>query len=145
LPWSSSAFAPTRGGVEAAFSKDRAIIDRMVTDAARRRIAALRQPPRAGRIARALWIALALVVWNVVFDHAIVTAAREYIHAATHAAGTTVALTRTLRMDDWMRPAVTRGMWSATAAAGAVLVAGLLSVRWAVRATSSSRSSRQDG
>jgi hypothetical protein len=111
----------------------------MVTDAARRRVAALRQPARAARIARALWVAWALVVWNVVFDHAIVTAARDYIHAATHDAGTTVAVTRVARMDDWMRPAVTRGMWSATAAGGAVLVTGLLSVRWAVRA-----SSRQD-
>ena len=141
MRWSSSAYAPTRAGVEAASRKDRAIIDRMVIDAARRRVAALRQPARVARIARALWIAWALVVWNVVFDHTIVTAAREYIHAATHDAGTTDAATRAARMDDWMRPAVMRGVWSATAAGGAVLVAGLLSVHWAARASAS----RQDG
>jgi hypothetical protein len=28
-------------------------------------------------------------------------------------------------MDDWMRPAVTRGAWLATAAAGAILVTGV--------------------
>jgi hypothetical protein len=113
----------------------------MVTDAARRRVAALRQPARAARIARALWIAWALVVWNVVFDHTIVTAAREYIHVATHDAGRAGAGVSAVRMDDWMRPAVTRGMGLATAAASAVLVTGLLSVRRAVRASSS----RQDG
>jgi hypothetical protein len=32
-------------------------------------------------------------------------------------------------MDDWMRPAVTRGVWIATAAAGAILAVGLLSIR----------------
>jgi hypothetical protein len=110
----------------------------MVTDAARRRVAALRRPARAARIARALWIAWALVVWNVVFDHAIVTAAREYIHAATH---DTASAGAPPRMDDWMRPAATRGMWTATAAGGAVLLTGLLSVRRAVRAASP----RQDG
>jgi hypothetical protein len=111
----------------------------MVTDAARRRVAALRQPARAARIARALWIAWALVVWNVVFDHAIVTAARDYIHAATHNTGRAGGVTPVARMDDWMRPAVTRGMWTASAAGGTVLVAGLLSVRWAVRAAASRR------
>ncbi|MBZ5558851.1 MAG: hypothetical protein LAO77_16390 [Acidobacteriia bacterium] len=112
----------------------------MVTDAPRRRVAALRQPARAARLARVLWTAWALVVWNVVFDHTIVTAGRAYIRAATHDAGRTGA-GAPVRMDDWMRPAVTRGMWTATAAGGAVLAAGLLSVRWAVRAASP----RQDG
>jgi hypothetical protein len=112
----------------------------MWTDAARRRVAALRQPARAARIARALWIACAVLVWNVVFDHTIVTAGRAYIHAATRDAGAPA-----VRMDDFMRPAVTRGLWIATAAGGAVLVTGLLSVRRAVRAASSSRASRQDG
>ena len=108
----------------------------MVTDAPLRRVAALRQPARAARIARVLWIAWAVVVWNVVFDHTIVTAGRAYIYAATHDAGRAGPV----RMDDWMRPAVTRGLWRATAAGGAVLVTGLLSVRWAARAATS----RQD-
>jgi hypothetical protein len=37
-------------------------------------------------------------------------------------------------MDDWMEPAVTRGLWMATAAAGAILVTGLVSVRrWGIK------------
>jgi hypothetical protein len=36
-------------------------------------------------------------------------------------------------MDDWMRPAVTRGLWIATAAGGAILLTGLASVRAASR------------
>jgi hypothetical protein len=36
-------------------------------------------------------------------------------------------------MDDWMRPAVTRGFWIATAAGGAVLLTGLTAVNRAGR------------
>ena len=54
----------------------------MLTAAARRRVAALRQPGPAARLARALWIAWAIVVWNVVFDRVIVVAGRSYVAAA---------------------------------------------------------------
>jgi hypothetical protein len=83
-------------------------------------LAALRQPRRARRIAVALWIAWAVVVWNVVFDHVIVVAGREFIAGAAQAAqggGPYYA-----RMDDWMRPAVTRAFWTATAASAVLLV-----------------------
>jgi hypothetical protein len=88
--------------------------------------AALRQPARAARIATALWIAWAAVVWNVVFDRVIVTAGRSYLRAAARAAqaGGPYA-----RIDDWMRPAVTSGLWTASAAAGAILVIGLFGLR----------------
>jgi hypothetical protein len=46
----------------------------------------LRQPVRAARMARWLWIAFAIVVWNVVFDRVLVLAGRQYVHAATVAA-----------------------------------------------------------
>jgi hypothetical protein len=36
-------------------------------------------------------------------------------------------------MDDWMRPAVTRAAWIATASAGAVLLTGLAAVQLAAR------------
>jgi len=124
----------------------------MWTDPARRRMAALRQPARAARIARGLWIAWAVVAWNLVFDYSIVTAGRDYVRAAVQNAQnaqnapTGDAGAPALRMDDWMRPAVTRGLWTATAVGGAVLATGLLSVRRAGRAAaSSSISSRQDG
>jgi hypothetical protein len=92
----------------------------------RRRLAEWRQPARARRIARVLWVAWAIVVWNVVFDRVIVVAGRQYVVAATAAArmGGPYA-----RMDDWMRPAVTRGLWTATAAGAAVLLVGLLAVQ----------------
>jgi hypothetical protein len=96
--------------------------------AARRRVAALRQPARAARIARALWIAWAVIVWNVVFDHVIVVAGRNYIAAAGRAAAAGPS-GRLVDIDDWMRPAVTRGLWIATAAGGAILLTGLSSVR----------------
>ena len=46
------------------------------------RIASLRQPPTAARLARALWIIWAIIVWNVVFDQVIVRAGRDYLVAA---------------------------------------------------------------
>jgi hypothetical protein len=103
----------------------------MLIAAARRRVAGLRQPRPAARLARALWIAWAIIVWNVVFDHVIVVAGRSYIAAAGQAAAGDTA--HPVNMDDWMRPAVTRALWIATAAGGAILLAGLASVRAAYR------------
>jgi hypothetical protein len=101
-----------------------------------RRVAALRQPGASARLARALWLVWAIIVWNVVFDHIIVSAGRKYIVAAERAAAVPGA-GRPGRpfanMDDWMRPAVTRGLWVASASAGAIVIAGLLLVS-AVRA-----------
>ena len=87
----------------------------------------MRQPRPAARLARALWIAWAVIIWNVVFDHVIVVAGRSYIAAAGRAAAIPAA--PFANMDDWMRPAVTRGFWIATAAATAVLLIGLAAVR----------------
>lgn len=78
------------------------------------------------RIATALWIVWAIVVWNVVFDHVIVVAGREYLAAAIVAAHGTGPYAR---MDDWMRPAIARGLWIATAAAGMILLIGFAAIR----------------
>jgi hypothetical protein len=91
----------------------------------------LRRPERARRIASTLWIAWAIIVWNVVFDRVIVVAGRRYLEAAALAA----AAGSYARMDDWMRPAVARALWSATSAAAAILVVGLLAIRYAPRPT----------
>jgi hypothetical protein len=99
----------------------------MLTAAVRRRVDALRQPGPAARLARALWIAWAIVVWNVVFDRVIVVAGRSYVLAAARAAAADPSA-GPLNMDDWMEPAVARGLWMATAAAGAVLVTGLAAI-----------------
>ena len=104
----------------------------MVTATARQRFAVLRNPSRAARLATALWITWAVVVWNVVFDHVIVVAGRHYLNAADLAGqGSGVYA----RIDDWMRPAVTSALWTATAAGAAVLVIGLVSVRLAAHAS----------
>ena len=104
----------------------------MLSAIARRRVAALRQPVPAARIARALWIVWALVVWNVTFDRVIVVAGRQYVQAAFLATSHPGAPAY-LRMDDWMRPAVSRGFWIATALAGGILLTGLFAVHTAVR------------
>lgn len=81
-------------------------------------------------VARGLWFVWAVVVWNVVFDHVIVVAGREYLTAAIAGAhGSGYA-----RMDDWMRPAVARGFWLATAGSAMILFVGFAAIR---RATTS--------
>jgi hypothetical protein len=75
-------------------------------------------------VARALWIAWAVLLWNVLLDHAIVVAGREYIAAATRAADSTPR--RYENMDAWMRPAVRRGLLTATTGAAIVLASGFL-------------------
>jgi len=88
----------------------------------------------AARLARALWIAWAVIVWNVVFDHVIVVAGREYIYAAGRAGGRSGPDGRSLvLMDDYMRPAVRRGAWIATAAAGLILLTGLPAIHFGLK------------
>ena len=88
-------------------------------------LARLRQPACAARVAVGLWIIWAAIVWNVVFDRVLVLAGRAYVNAAWQAARGPGPY---LRIDDWMRPAVTRGLWTASAAAGAVLLVGCVLV-----------------
>jgi len=87
----------------------------------------IREPRRLARAAAALWILWAVVVWNVVFDHAIELAGRRYVSAAAEAARAGAPYAR---VDDWMRPAVTTGLWTASATALAILTVGWLSLRW---------------
>jgi hypothetical protein len=77
-----------------------------------------------------LWIALAIVVWNSVFDRTIIQAGREYVRAAEAAAAGSGPY---LRADDWMRAARQRALWSATAAGAGVVAVGLLSIAAAGR------------
>ena len=99
----------------------------MLTASARRRVAALRQPRASARLARVLWIVWAVVVWNVVFDHVIVVAGRSYIVAAARATAAD-PLAPPLNMDDWMEPAVRRGLVAATAAASVIVVTGFVAI-----------------
>jgi hypothetical protein len=89
------------------------------------------QPRAAIRLARALWIAWAVIVWNVVLDHVVLVASRNYIRAAGLADGRRGPDGRFLvRIDDWMQPAVTSGVWIASAAAGLILVTGLVAIHF---------------
>jgi hypothetical protein len=81
-------------------------------------------------VALALWIVLALVVWNVVFDRVLVVAGRQYVHAATRSARDSGPY---LRVDDWMRPAERRALRMANVAGGTILAAGLVSIGLATR------------
>jgi hypothetical protein len=99
-----------------------------------RRVRRLLMPPHAARIAAALWVVLAVIVWNAVFDYQLVVAGRLYVHAAAAAAQAGVSYAR---VDDWMHPAMVRGLWLASAAAGAILLAAVLGVRFATRGVSS--------
>ena len=89
-----------------------------------------RAPAARVRLACALVVILAVIVWNVVFDHVIVVAGREYLTAAVVAAHGTGQYAR---MDDWMRPAVTRAFWTASVAAVLILSVGFLLIRVARR------------
>jgi CTP:molybdopterin cytidylyltransferase MocA len=104
-----------------------------------RRMVLLRQPRVMARVALALWMVWAVLVWNVVFDHVIVVAGREYIAAATQAAFSTTVPHRYENMDDWMRPAVARGIRLASLSALAIAVSGVVLVR------ASTRAARQHG
>jgi hypothetical protein len=92
--------------------------------------AAIRDTPLGARLAVALWAAWAFCVWNVVFDRVLVLAGRRYVYAAALSAQQSRGF---LRIDDWMRPAMTRGFWMATAAGAAVLAVGVIGVLVAAR------------
>src|SRR3954469_18030158 len=83
---------------------------------------------RLRRLAVALWLAWAVVAWNVVFDHTMEVAGREYLHAAAVAAHDGG---RYERIDAWMQPAVSRGLWKASATALAILAIGFAGLRLA--------------
>jgi hypothetical protein len=90
--------------------------------------------PRGARLAVALWIAFAIVAWNVVFDRVIVVGARDYLAAVRQAAPDPGAA---LLISDWMQPAIQRAFWSANAVGGGIALIGLAAVALAIRAQSS--------
>ena len=94
------------------------------------RVDGLMTPGRKGRLAAALWLILAFLVWNVVFDRTLVLAGRRYSYAAVVAMREQHAY---LHIDDWMRPAIARGATMASFAAGAVAAIGLAAVAVATR------------
>ena len=85
----------------------------------------------SARLAAALWLLLAFVVWNVVFDRILVLAGRRYSYAAAMAVREGKNY---LRIDDWMRPAIAHGARVASVTALGIAVFGLIAVAIASRA-----------
>jgi len=87
---------------------------------------------RTVRLAILLWVVLGGVVWNVVFDRVLVLAGRRYVHAAA------VSFQRDgvyLEIDDWMRPAIERGVVLATVAGLSTAGVGLAAIAFVARRT----------
>ena len=78
------------------------------------------------RAAAWLWLVLAFVVWNVVFDRVIVVAGREYLDIARAAVRSNGPYAL---IDDAMRPARSRAFWFATASAGGILLTAFVALR----------------
>ena len=90
-----------------------------------------------GRAALLAWAACAVVVWNVVFDAAVIRAGREYLTLqALHQQGKGPAVTIRRVMD----PGVRRAAGTATASGGAVGAAGILVAWLAARQRAGGRS-----
>jgi len=80
---------------------------------------------RLVRLAAGLWLTFGFVVWNVVFDHELVVAGRNYSQAAS------VAFREHRpyeRLNDWMPAATSRSVAVATAAGLATSALGLSAV-----------------
>ncbi len=81
-------------------------------------------------VAVILWLVLAFLVWNVVFDRILVLAGRRYSYAAAVAAREANAY---VLIDDWMRPAVAHGIRVASLAGLSVAIFGLSAIAVASR------------
>jgi hypothetical protein len=80
------------------------------------------------RAALIAWGILALVIWNVVFDTAVIQAGRDYLsRQALHQQGRGPAVT----IPEVMRPAVARGAVVATLSGGAVAGFGAIAIAFA--------------
>lgn len=77
-------------------------------------------------LAVVLWLVLAFVVWNVVFDRLIVLAGRRYSHDAAVLFRSTG---RYLLINDVMRPAVAHASRVATAVAAAIVAVAMILIR----------------
>jgi hypothetical protein len=83
---------------------------------------------RRERIAVAIWIVLAVVVWNGIFEMQVVRGVKEYLfHAALYDAGRGPLVPIAQVMD----PAVYHATWVATLWASIAVLAGMLTLRFA--------------
>ena len=81
-------------------------------------------------LAGLLWLALAFIVWNAVFDRVLVLAGRRYIREATLSAHTGRGY---LPIDGAMRPAIAHGLRVASIVGLSIAAVGLTAVVVAAR------------
>jgi hypothetical protein len=81
---------------------------------------------RGQRIAVVLWLIVAVVVWNGLYDVLLARSTQNYLfRTAMHDAGFAPAVDLTAALDY----AVTEAVWLSTLWAGILLVAGLVTIR----------------
>jgi hypothetical protein len=90
----------------------------------------MRALDRRERIAAAVWVVIAIVAWNGVYDILLTRGVKDYLlRNALHLAGRGPAVSMTERMD----AAVAEAFWLATLAASILLLAGLWTIRLLAR------------
>jgi hypothetical protein len=85
----------------------------------------IRHLRQSAKFAATLWLILAFLVWNVVFDRVLVLAGRRYAHDAAMAVREGHAY---LYIDNWMRPAIAHGVRVASVTALGIAAFGLIAV-----------------
>jgi hypothetical protein len=86
----------------------------------------MRSLPRRDRILVIVWIVLAVVLWNAIFEMLIVQGVKQYLfRAAMHDAGRAPFVA----IADVMNAAIYRATWVATMWTSIVLLAGMLTMR----------------
>lgn len=90
----------------------------------------MRALDRRERLAAAVWVVIAIVAWNGVYDILLTRGIKDYLlRNALHLAGRGPAVSMTDRMD----AAVAEAFWLATLAASVLLLAGLWTIRLLAR------------
>jgi hypothetical protein len=94
----------------------------------------MRTLERRERIAVAIWLVVALVVWNGVYDLLMTRGIKDYLlRQALHQAGRGPEVSMTALID----LAISEATWVSTLWASVILLAGLLTIRLLTRRASS--------
>jgi hypothetical protein len=79
------------------------------------------------RVAAGLWLLLAFVLWNALFDYGVRRAARDYLNQRQQYVD---GLGSPVTIDAVMRPAISRSAWTASAWSVGVCGVGLAATAW---------------
>jgi hypothetical protein len=93
----------------------------------------MRKLPPKERIAVTVWVIVAVVVWNGVYDLLMTRGIKDYLlRQALHQAGRGPEVSMTALID----LAITEATWVSTLWASAILLAGLITIRLLMRRSS---------